>query len=448
MAMMRKPSMPSIRARAALASIPGGPDGRRMLWINLIDKTGSGLWFAVTALYFVVIAGLSTSQAGLLLGLGGAVGIAGAPVAGMLTDRLPLTRVLLAVQLLRGASSLLLLFAHGFWQLLPLVAVGSFAERSASVLTKLFATRVAGADRARYQAVQRTVVNVGYTIGGLGASAALAVGSTAVYRGLLLGDALSFVLVAVLVARCTEPPSASRTVTGRTAAGAPLTAGPAARPGNPWRDGGYLGYAALDSLMFLYGCAISVGMPLWIITRTTAPHGLAASVFVVNTVIVVAFQVRLSRHGSTPRVAADSLRRVAVWFLIAGAATAAAVLHARWAATAAILAAAIAFTVVEMIQSAISWELSVALAPDDAQGNYVGVHGLAQSTSRCVGPLLMTSVVIAGGPIGWIALGAALAAAALLQRRLVLRRLGRADAPGPTPAQAPLSVPAVTVSEQ
>ncbi|MFF6961464.1 MFS transporter [Streptomyces sp. NPDC008317] len=429
--------------------IPGGPDGRRMLWINLIDKTGSGLWVAVTALYFVLIGGLSTGQAGLLLGLGGAAGIAGAPVAGRLADRVPLTRVLFAVQLLRGASSLLLLLAHGFWQLLPLVALGSFGERSASVLTKLFAARVAGPDRARYQAVQRTVVNVGYTVGGLGASAALAIGTSAVYRGLLLGDALSFVLVAALVARCAEPPSASRTVAAHTAPTATTATTPVPHrevgaPSNPWRDRGYLLYAALDSAMFLYGCALSVGMPLWIITRTDAPHGLAAAIFVVNTVIVVAFQVRLSRHGRTPRVAADSLRRVAVWFLLSGAATAVAVVHTRWAATAAILAAAIAFTVVEMIQSAISWELSVALAPDDAQGSYVGVHGLAQSTSRCVGPLLMTSVVIATGPTGWIALGAVLAAAALLQRRLVLRRL---DRPHPTAAEPPLSVHPVTVSE-
>ncbi|MFF7154355.1 MFS transporter [Streptomyces sp. NPDC008139] len=420
-----------------------------MLWINLIDKTGSGLWVAVTALYFVLIGGLSTGQAGLLLGLGGAAGIAGAPVAGRLADRVPLTRVLFAVQLLRGASSLLLLLAHGFWQLLPLVALGSFGERSASVLTKLFAARVAGPDRARYQAVQRTVVNVGYTIGGLGASAALAIGTSEVYRGLLLGDALSFVLVAALVARCAEPPSASRTVAAHTAptattATTPLPPREVGARSNPWRDRGYLLYAALDSAMFLYGCALSVGMPLWIITRTDAPHGLAAAIFVVNTVIVVAFQVRLSRHGRTPRVAADSLRRVAVWFLLSGAATAVAVVHTRWAATAAILAAAIAFTVVEMIQSAISWELSVALAPDDAQGSYVGVHGLAQSTSRCVGPLLMTSVVIATGPTGWIALGAVLAAAALLQRRLVLRRL---DRPHPTAAEPPLSVPPVTVSE-
>ncbi|MEE4545404.1 MFS transporter [Streptomyces sp. V4-01] len=450
--------------RTALAGIPGGADGRRMLWINLVDKIGSGLWVSVTALYFVLVGGLSTGATGLLLGIGGVFGIAGAPIAGILADRLPLTRVLLAVQIARGVSSFLMLFAHGFWPLLPLVAIGSFGERSAAVLTKLFAARVAGPNRAHYQAVQRTIVNVGYTIGGLAASAALAFGSTAVYRVLLLGDGLSFVLVAILVARCAEPASAGRTVATHQP-GAPTAVAPGAAPAahaahtalagppghaaagvanSPWRDRGYLGYAALDSVMFLYGCALSVGLPLWIITRTTAPHGLAAAVFVVNTVIVVFCQVRLSRHGRTPRIAADALRRVALWFLLCGVTAALAVVDAPWAATLAVVGCAVALTVVEMIQSAISWELSVSLAPDHAQGSYVGVHGLAQSTARCVGPLLMTWAVLAGGPLGWIVFGAVLAAAALLQRHLVLRRLAERAPRLPEPS---LSVAAVTVSE-
>jgi hypothetical protein len=109
-----------------------------------------------------------------------------------------------------------------------------------------------------------------------------------------------------------------------------------------------------------------------------------------------------------------------------------------------VLGCAVALTVVKMIQSAISWEPSVSLAPEHAQGSYVGVHGLAQSTARCAGPLLMASAVLAGGPVGWIVFGAVLAAAALLQRQVVLRRLARRAAPLPGPA---LSVVPITVSE-
>ena len=200
-------------------------------------------------------------------------------------------------------------------------------------------------------------------------------------------------------------------------------------PTSPWHDRGYLAYAALDSVMFLYGCALTVGLPLWILTRTTAPHGLAAAIFVVNTVIVVALQVRLARHGDSPRArrprAAPGrpvVRAVRRQPPPPPSCTPAGPPPSPY------VAAAVALTVVEMIQSAVTWELSVGLAPADAQGNYVGVHRLFQSVTRCLGPLLLTSVVIAAGPAGWLVLGAALAAAALLQKHLVLRRLRR---PGP-----------------
>ena len=55
---------------------------------------------------------------------------------------------------------------------------------------------------------------------------------------------------------------------------------------------------------------------------------------------------------------------------------------------------------------------------------------LFRSVTRCLGPLLLTSVVIAAGPTGRLAPGGALAAA-LHRKHRVLRRLRRTD-PGGT----------------
>jgi len=76
------------------------------------------------------------------------------------------------------------------------------------------------------------------------------------------------------------------------------------------------------------------------------------------------------------------------------------------------------------------------LAPDDAQGAYLGVHGLASAAQRGGGPLIVI-LVIAAGPLAWPLLGAGVVATCLAQRRLIRDRL-------PAPA---LSVPPVTVSE-
>lgn len=99
-------------------------------------------------------------------------------------------------------------------------------------------------------------------------------------------------------------------------------------------------------------------------------------------------------------------------------------------------AAAAAFTMAEMLHATVSWELSVALAPDTAQGAYLGVHGLAQSVQRSFGPLAVTAA-IANGPAGWLVFGTLIALTCAVQHRLARGRLSR----------TPMSVPPVTVSE-
>ncbi|MFJ1998077.1 MFS transporter [Streptomyces asiaticus] len=339
------------RRRTALSDrIPGGRDGRRMLIVTFVDRIGSGLWGATATLYFTFAAGLSTAEIGLLLAVSGAIGIAGPPLGGLLADRVRLRPLLITVQLGRAAASLALLTTTDLRLLLAIASVGSLGDRAAAVLTKLYATRVAGPERVRYQAISRTAMNVGWAVGGLAAAAALTGGTVTVYRWLLIGDALSFVASALFTLGCAEPPSASRiaatsapaepgaptstgpTPTGPTPTGptptGPAPAEPASAPEKttaptPWRDRRYLAYTASEAVLFLDDSVFKVGLPLWAVTATSTPHQLVPLLLVLNNLLVVLFQVPFARFGATPHTARTSLWPLAGAFLVGGGALAA-----------------------------------------------------------------------------------------------------------------------------
>ncbi|MET9087319.1 MFS transporter [Streptomyces sp. NPDC004237] len=401
-----------------------------MLLVALVDRVGSGLWASVSVLYFTYVSGLSLAEVGTLAAASGAIGIAGAPLGGRIADRLPLTRVLIALQLLRALASFALLTTHDYALLLAISAVGALGDRAANVLTKLYATRVAGPDRVRYQALNRTIANAGWALGGLAAAAAVALGTTTAYRCLLAGDALSFVAAALLTLRCGEPPSPSRIVAGSR------TRPASTRPANPWRDRAYLAYVATDTVLFLDDAVFKVGLPLWIAHSDHVPHGLAPLLLVLNNVMVVALQVPLARFGTSSEAARRLLVPLSAAFALGGLTMALSATGGTRTAILLLTAAAAAFTVAEMLHATVSWELSVALAPDTAQGAYLGVHGLAQSAQRSIGPLAVTAA-IATGPLGWTTFGTVIALTCAIQHRLVRDRL-------PQPA---LSVAPITVSE-
>ncbi|MER8016229.1 MFS transporter [Streptomyces griseoluteus] len=354
--MAAKPGAANHRAR-----VPGGRDGRRMLVVTLLDRIGSGLWASVSVLYFTYVSHLSAAQIGTLAAVAGAVGIAGAPLGGRLADSFRLTHVLIALQLLRAVASLALLTTDHHGLLITYSALGALGDRAASILTKLYATRVAGPERVRYQAVNRTAANAGWALGGLAAAAALTLSTTVAYRWLLTGDALSFVLVALLTLTCAEPPS-----TSRVAATAEDT--PRARPRTPWRDRTYLAYVGTETVLFLDDTYFKIGLPLWITHTPGVPHGLAPLLLVLNSALVVAFQVPLARFGATTEASRRLLVPLAAVFALGGLAMTLSATGDPVRAICLLTASATLFTLAEMLHATVSWELSVALAPDDAQG--------------------------------------------------------------------------------
>ncbi|WP_327368048.1 MFS transporter [Streptomyces sp. NBC_01217] len=423
---------------AQLRNPPGGRNARIMLLALAVDRTGSGLWAASSVLYLTFVTQLSAQQTGVLLGAAGVAGIAGSPLAGRLAGRFPVRPLLIGCHLLRLVTLALVLVCGGFDALLPVVAVTYLGDRAAKTLEMLFATRTAGERRAAYQALSRSAANAGYALGAGIAAIGLAVGTDAAYRALILGNALSFVVAAALVWRTQEPRETSTVV-----AGAPTAADgkrPPVRPAGPWRDRGYLTFVLLDIPMNLDDSILNVGLPLWLVNRTSAPHALVPAFLIINTVMVVVLQISVSARAEGPHRATRAVLLYGAMVFTCCGFLAAATRGGTWVATAVLLAAALVVTLAELMRSVSSWELAVLLAPPDARAEYLGVAGMSQSIQKSAGPPLLTGVVMAAGPAGWLVLGALVAGLSAVQRRACARRLRTLSASAPARA-APVPAP-------
>lgn len=416
--------------RAQLRHPPGGRAARTMLTAQFLDRTGSGVWNSAAVLYFTVEAGLDARRVGLLLGTAAVAGVFGSPVAGRLAGRYPARSILIGCHLLRLGTLLTILTGTSFGVLLPAVAVTLFGDRAAKMLEMLFATEVAGAERATYQALSRSVANAAYALGAGVTAIALSFGSHEAYRLLILLDALSFVVAAALVRRIpasiaapVSPPALADTAPGKpTRRQKPSTAAE-----NPWRDRGYLTFVLFDVFMSIDDSILNVGLPLWLLSRTRAPHELIPLFLFVNTVLVVVLQLRVSAATRGPRDATVAVRRYGLLLLACCGALAAAPSSGPWFGSLLLIAAACLVTLAELMRSVSSWELSVSLAPAAARPAYLGVAGMAQATQKCLGPLVLTGAVLAAGPVGWLALGGVVLTISGAQRRGCLSKLDRIE---------------------
>lgn len=409
-----------------------------MLLALSVDRTGSGLWAASSVLYLTFVTHLSAQQIGVLLGAAGVAGIAGSPLAGRLAGRFPVRPLLIGCHLLRLVTLTLVLECTGFDALLPVVAVTYLGDRAAKMLEMLFATRAAGERRAAYQALSRSAANAGYAVGAGIAAIGLAVGTTDAYRALILGNALSFVVAAVLVWRTSELPETTAEVA--RAGSAPAAASEAAagtdttRLKSPWRDRGYLRFVLFDIPMNLDDSVLGVGLPLWLVNRTSAPHALVPAFLVINTVLVVLLQLAVSKRAEGPRRAVRAVLLYGALMFVCCGSLALTARCGTWAAGAVLLAAAVLVTLAELMRSVSSWELAVLLAPKDARAAYLGVAGMSQSIQKSAGPPLLTGVVMAAGPVGWLVLGTVVAGLAVAQQRACAHRLTALSGPAPSPA--------------
>ncbi|WP_371597863.1 MFS transporter [Streptomyces sp. NBC_00564] len=372
--------------------LPDAGPQRVLAASNFVYTIGSGLYLTAGVLYFTQSVHLPAAQVGLGLGIAGFVSLTLGIGAGHLADRYGARGVYAATLVVRAAATACFVLADSFWPFVLAVCAATGAQ-AAGVAARSPLIRHYGGDRPQeFRAYLRSVTNVGISLGALLAGWAVQVGTHSAYELLVLGIAVSTAASAVVLVRLPA------------VAPAPATGGGPRRLA--LRDRPYLLLTALDGVMAIQFKVLTVALPLWLVVATTAPRWLISGTMLVNTVIVIAFQVRASRGIDSPTAGGGAYRRSGVAFLVSCSLISLAAGVPAWAAATLLLAAVVIHAVGELWHSAAGFEVSFAFAPERATGQYLGVFGLGAGLAEALGPVLLISLCITWGRPGWYVVGA------------------------------------------
>jgi MFS family permease len=376
--------------------VPAAGPVRTLTKSTLANTIGNGLYMTIEVIFFTRSVGLSNHDVAIGLGVAAAVALLAGIPAGHLADRRGPRELGAAFLLLEGVAMAAFVLVHdvaGF--VLVASAEAVFGAASSSVRRTLIARFGVGEERVRIQAYQRSVTNFGISIGMIFAGAALAIDTRDAYVAMVLGNAVTFVIAAAFVLQLpamapTAPPVAGGPRTGLVVL----------------RDGRYLLATALNGLFAIHFMVQSVGLPLWILQHTHAPRWWVAVLLIINTTMVILFQVRLSRGTGELAVAARAFRRagllIALACILYGASDG---LNAPLAAALLVLAMLV-HTGGELLSSGASWGIGYGMARERVQGQYQGAYSMGRGLSGILGPPIVIGTAVSLGRVGWVVLAA------------------------------------------
>ncbi|MFF4911162.1 MFS transporter [Streptomyces sp. NPDC001260] len=392
--------MPFLR-RVTAAVIPRPGLERLLSSVNLAYAVGRGVFLSGSVVYFTVVCGLSPTQVGLGTSAAALSGFAASFLCGAAADRFGARRMLVVLFALQAVGFALYPAVHSAAVFYVLIVAVGFVEYGVGPTFGAFTgALIVPAERVRTRAMLRTMFNIGFSAGS-GITALALLGGGALVRAvpwissvLLLGAVL---LILRLPHHAEAAPAAGR-----------------ARRFGALRDVRFVAVTALSAPLALHASVLLVVLPLWALSRTDAPHALVPLLLVANTVAAVLFQVAASKGAETVRGAARLSRRSGVWLAAACAVAAMAAHGGAVTASVALCVAVLLFTVAELQQSASGWGLSHGLAPEHAQGEYLGTFQLHMVAQGVLGPGVVSAAALSWGAWGWALVAAVVLAAGAL----------------------------------
>ncbi|MFI6122705.1 MFS transporter [Streptomyces sp. NPDC051064] len=386
------------RPPGRMAHIAGSNRSERVLILaSFVNRVGNGLFNTASALYFTLVVDLPAVQVGAALTIAGLIGLLSGIPGGHLADRRgPRTVMMLALAVQAVAMSALVL-VESWAGLTVIAAVDQLAAATAGAAWGALVVRV-GTDRpALFRAKLRTYVNLGVVLGTVGAGFAVAANTRAAYIVLILGNAASFALCALLLFLLPHYRALA----------------PSSQDGRRWialTDRPFVAFTVLHGAMGLQYPVVSLLLPIWISEHTDAPRWTVAAVSAINAGVCVLLQTRIGSRIETPLDGGRAFRTAGLLFLLSCPMMALTAHAPAWAAAGLVVAAISVHSLGEIWESSAGFALGFGLAPDHAQGQYQGLLGLGFSAGQALAPALLTTVVLGMGTTGWLLLGAFFAA--------------------------------------
>ncbi|MEU7755690.1 MFS transporter [Micromonospora sp. NPDC049101] len=356
----------------------------------MISAVGSGLFHAGSAVFFTRALGLSAAQVGLGLSIAAGVSLLGTVPLGGLTDRYGPQRVWMVGMVLDAALFASYPLVGGFASFLAVVVALAAVDAATGVARQVYSINaLPPAERVTAMAYQRSSLNVGFGLGAVISGLVLAVDTIEAYRGMVWFISAVFLVTALFVRRLPRLPQVTR-------------------PTEPMsrlavlRDRPFLAVTLLSGLLTAHQTLYLTVLPLWILSHTDAPKTVIAGLVLLNTVLIVLLQVRVSRSADTAPGAARASRRgallIALFCLVLPISGV-----TRGPLTVVVLVAAATLLILaELIESAGSWGLTATLPPAAQRGAYVGAFRLGKQLQYLVAPAALTALGVSTGGWGWL----------------------------------------------
>lgn len=388
-----------------------------------VDALGTGMLVPLSLLYFARVPKIDLATAGVLLSVAAALSLPVPALTGHLVDRYGPRPVVVGAHLLQAAGFACYLAVSGpVTLLLAAVAVTCGQRMFWSSVFSLVAelARHHGGGRApdRWFALVGMAQTAGLGVGGLVSGSLLNVGTAAVFRLAVLGNAVSCLVAGLLVLLVL--------VSGEQRA---------ERNDGGYRvllaDRPYLGLIATNTIFALCGMFLSLALPVYVADALPAPVWVVGPLVAGNTILLALGQttaVRLVRGVARTRVLVVAAVLWAVW----GAASALALAVPAGALIPYLAVSTLCFTAAVMLHAPVSTALASEAAPTGQRGRYLAVYQYSFAVATVVAPGFFSVLFTAGRPLPFVVLSvlALLGAAAVLVLERRLPRSALVSPPG------------------